>query len=218
MDDARITVVIADDHPVVRKGLRDMIDSDHRLRLLADAPDGRAAWEAICEHKPRIAVLDISMPHKSGIEIATEVRKAELPTSIVILTVFDDREICAKAIEAGALGYILKDSAAQDILRCIHRVAEGAYFISPDLPGAVINGGKADSAVSEQLSRLHLLTTTERNVLRMISRDMSTREIAAELSISPRTVERHRANIATKLKLHGSFSLLRFALDNRQKL
>ena len=213
-----ITLIIADDHPIVRKGLRDMIEADSGLRVLAEASDGQEAWDAIVALTPRVAVLDISMPHMSGIEIARRIQQEALPTSVIILTVYDDEEYCRKAVDCGVLGYILKESAVTDIVRGIRRVAEGDYFISPTMAGAVLGSQAGHGAHAKFRPGFEKVTKTEMHILRLISRDMSTREIADELSISQRTVDRHRSNIAAKLKLRGSFSLLRFALENKERL
>jgi DNA-binding NarL/FixJ family response regulator len=214
----RISLIIADDHPVVRKGLRDVIASDPGLLILGEADNGTDAWEAIRTHTPHVAVLDLSMPGMSGLEVAEEVNKWNLTTAVVILTVYDDEEICSKAIESGVRGYILKDCTTIDILRCIHRVAEGDYYISPALTRSVVNGNPSRDALTAQHPDLQQLTPVERRVLHLIAMNKSTKEIADELSISPRTVDRHRYNLAGKLNLHGSFALLRFALENSRRL
>ena len=158
------------------------------------------------------------MQHLSGIDIVRMIREASLPTAVVILTALDNLEYCHTAIESGALGYILKDSAAQDIVRGIRRAAEGDYFISPDIVAPVIRSLLSQESGRQRRTDLEQLTSMERRVLHFVANNLSTREIAERLAISPRTVERHRANIAAKLNLHGSFALLRFALDHRQHL
>ncbi len=216
--DPTITLVIADDHPIARRDLRELIETDGDMRVLAEAGDGREAWEAVRSHSPRVAVVDVMMQHLSGIDIVRMIREASLPTAVVILTALDNLEYCHTAIESGALGYILKDSAAQDIVRGIRRAAEGDYFISPDIVAPVIRSLLSQESGRQRRTDLEQLTSMERRVLHFVANNLSTREIAERLAISPRTVERHRANIAAKLNLHGSFALLRFALDHRQHL
>ncbi|MBN1446446.1 MAG: response regulator transcription factor [Bacteroidetes bacterium] len=215
---AILTLVIADDHPIVRKGLRDIVDTDPSFEIRAETDNGLDAWEAISRYRPDLAVLDVSMPGMSGLEVAKAVRDAGLDTAVVILTVYDDEEICNKAIETGVRGYILKDCTTQDILLCLHRVAEGDYFISPSLTSGLLRDRKDQDAITEQSLGIERLTRVEHNVLHLIARNKSTKEIASELFISPRTVDRHRYNIAGKLDLHGNLSLLRFALEHRDRL
>ncbi len=216
--DNRISLIIADDHPIVRKGLRDIIASDPDLLILGEAENGTDAWDAIRSLVPRVAVLDLAMPGMTGLEIADEVNKAHLPTGVIILTVYDDEEICSKAIECGVHGYILKECTTIDILRCIHRVAEGDYYLSPAMTNSVMQKGKPSETLQEPRPGLNSLTPVERHVLYLIAMNKSTKEIADELSISPRTVDRHRYNLAGKLDLHGSFALLRFALEHSKWL
>jgi DNA-binding NarL/FixJ family response regulator len=213
-----LTLVIADDHPIVRKGLRDIIVTDPSLDIRAESDNGIDAWEAIDRYRPDLAVLDVSMPGMSGLEVAAAVRDAGLATAVVILTVYDDEEICNKAIETGVRGYMLKDCTTQDILRCLHRVAEGDYFISPSVASSFLRVGQGRDAFTERSLGIDRLTRVERNVLHLIALNKSTKEIASELFISPRTVDRHRYNIAGKLDLHGNLSLLRFALEHSDKL
>ncbi|MBN1448640.1 MAG: response regulator transcription factor [Bacteroidetes bacterium] len=208
----RINVVIADDHPVVRMGLRQVIGHDPRIRILAEAENGRQAMEAIFLHQPHVAVLDIEMPEMSGIDVMRRLRKEDCQTRIIVLTIHDNETIFESVVELGALGYILKDSAMTDILRAIHRVAAGEYHISPTLPS---NSRTGSVLLDELQSRLAVLTPSERRVLDLIARNHSSADIAERLHVSPRTVTHHRENICAKLDLHGSHALLRFALENQ---
>jgi DNA-binding NarL/FixJ family response regulator len=207
-----IRVLIADDHPIVRAGLRMMIDRADDIRIVAEAGDGIEALDAIVRYDPTVAVLDIEMPGMSGLDVMREIGTRSLPTIPIVLTLFDDRDIFHRAIELGAMGYILKDSAPHDIVRGIRRVASGDHFL-----GALGDGrsGTKVSPRSAQLLAVESLTAAEHRVLRMIGDDMSTKEIADALGISPRTVESHRASICSKLGVSGSFALIRFAIEHR---
>lgn len=210
-----ITVVIADDHPIVLKGLREELLGDSELRIVGQAMDGEMALAQIREHRPHVAVLDVGMPRMSGLDVVRRMKEEAIETAVIILTVYDDEGIFSKAIDLGVMGYILKDCAALDIIRGIKRVANGDYFISPALTNRLVKTSHALDAQAEQRLGLHLLTASERRILRLIASDKSTKEIAEELSISPRTVNSHRTGISTKLHLSGSFSLLRFAMENK---
>lgn len=210
-----ITLVIADDHPIVLKGLRQEIERDPELRVIGEACDGEIALDLIRQHNPHVAVLDVAMPRMTGLDVLRHLQEEKNPVAVIILTVYDDEGVFSKAIDLGVMGYILKDSTSLDIIRGIKRVAKGDYFISSALTN---NFAKSTHAVDAQIEHrlgLQVLSNSERRILRLIAADKSTREIADELSISPNTVNSHRANISAKLKLSGSFSLLRFALENK---
>lgn len=213
-----VSLILADDHPLFRKGLRDVIGEDKRWTILDEAGDGERALELIERHKPRLAVLDIDMPKKSGLEVASHILKHNLKTDVIVLTMHEDAEHFEKAMEAGVMGYILKDSAAGDIVHCIESVLKGKNYVSPTLSQHLMK--KHDKAKEGTDARLGLsgLTSTERKILKLISLSKSTKEIADELFISAKTVSSHRANICVKLDLHGTNALLKFALEQKQQL
>ncbi len=210
-----ITVLIADDHPIVRAGLRMMIERAADIHIIDEAGDGKTALEAIENLTPQVAVLDIEMPGMTGLDVVREIQKRKLPTLAIILTLFDDRDIFERAISLGAAGYILKDSAPQDIVSGIRRVAAGDCFLSA-LSGT--NPTEKIKMRGEQILAVESLTASERHVLQLIADDKSTKEIADQLCISPRTVDHHRANVCSKLGVSGSFALIRFAIENRSVL
>ncbi len=212
MNDGKITVLIADDHPIVRAGLRMMIERADDIRIVAETGDGKAALDAIQQHTPSVAVLDIEMPLMTGLDVLREMQKKSLSTLPIILTLYDDSDIFHRAIDLGAMGYIIKDSAPHDIVRGIRRVASGDHFL-----GALGSSGtdRKLNPRSGQLLAVESLTAAERRVLHLISENKSTKEIAEELFISPRTVDSHRANICSKLGVSGSFALIRFAIEHR---
>lgn len=213
-----ISIVIADDHPVFRTGLRQIIERESDLAVLAECANGREALRDIQEHQPQVAVLDMHMPEMSGLDVVREVEKKKLSTAIMILTMFDDEFLFDSAMEHGVLGYILKDSASRDIVRGIRTVADGRYYISPILTDVAMRNGSAPAAPGD--TRLHIdhLTPAERRILHMVAENHTTAEIGEELAISSRTVDRHRENMCRKLELSGPYALLRFALQHRAHL
>lgn len=213
----RISIVIADDHPLFRKGLCDLIRETPRFRLLGEASNGEDAERMIRELRPDIAVLDVEMPRASGLDVARRLLESEPGIAVIILTMYTEESIFNRAIDAGVKGYILKDSATSDILLAIERVAGGEYYFSPTLVTKSIMLKRRDAGNRED-SGLGALTQMEHQVLRLLSRSMSSREIAEVMSVSTRTVEHHRYNICQKLSLNGSFSLLRFALAHKGTL
>jgi DNA-binding NarL/FixJ family response regulator len=214
----RIKVLIADDHPLFRQGLRQVVEADRRFELIGEAGDGNSALQMIITTKPDIAVLDVNMPGLSGLEVARGLQGKRLPTQIVILTMYKEEETFNRAVDLGVKGFVLKENAVQDILSSLVAVAAGEHYLSPSISGYLVRRrGRAEELAVEKPG-LDDLTKAERRILKLIAEKKTSREIAAELFISPRTVEAHRANICTKLDLRGSHSLLQFALENRASL
>jgi DNA-binding NarL/FixJ family response regulator len=215
----RITIIVAGDHPLFRKGLADLLRDDEALELLAEAEDGQAAIQAINELKPQVAVLDIEMPGLSGIEIARELHLAEnKDTSLILVTAYKEPEMFDEALDNGVKGYVLKENAIVDILNGIRAVAKGEDYISPSLAGLLLKRWRASEDLRQENPGLDRLSPAERRILKLISLDRTTKEIADDLGISPRTVENHRANIARKVGISGTHSLLKFAFQNRSSL
>lgn len=209
-----IEVLIADDHPVVRQGLREAIEGAPGLKLVAEAGNGEEALAKLRQHKPHIALLDIDMPLLDGFAIAQTVLAEGLISKIIFLTVYREESFLHKALNVGAQGYLLKDTALTDIVAAIRMVSAGQSIVSPALTSHPINRQRKPEA--EQV--LARLTPTERAVFKQIAECRTTKEIATKLSISPRTVETHRANICQKLGLHGNHSLIKFAIAHQAEL
>lgn len=215
---SRISLVIADDHPIVRSGLRHAIERDPGLELVADVANGRAALVAIQELKPTIAVLDIDMPLLDGFGVAREVRKQRLAVDIVFLTMHSGEDLFHAAMDLGAMGYILKESALAEIVTGVRAVAAGQHFVTPSLTSLLVHRRNGSRALAARQPRLTDLTPTERRVLQMVAESKSSKEIGAELFIHYRTVENHRTAICQKLGLSGPNALLKFALNHRSEL
>jgi DNA-binding NarL/FixJ family response regulator len=213
-----INLIIADDHPIVRQGLRQTIETDAELRVLAEAGDGKSALEAIEKYQPDIAVLDVDMPEMDGFAVARAVREKSLSVEIVFLTIHRDEDIFNEAVDLGAKGYVLKDSALGDIVACLKTVAAGNHYASSALTTHLINRSRRSQILHEEKPGVKNLTATESRVLRLIGEYKTSREIAEELFISPRTVETHRTNISQKLDLRGSHALIKFALAHKSEL
>ena len=214
----RIKVLIVDDHPLVRGGLRQVIMEDGRFELIGECGDGKAALELIQNKKPDVAVLDVNLPGLTGLEIAQKLQALRSRTRVIILTMHREEEFFNRALDNGAKGFLLKENAVEEIVKAIAAVSEGEHYLSSDISGYLVSRrNRAESLVKEKPG-LDDLTKAELRILKLISLKKTSREIAKELFISPRTVEAHRANICTKLDLRGSHSLLQFALENRSQL
>ncbi len=213
-----ITIVIADDHPIVRQGLRQTIEEDGHLLVVADVSDGQQAVDAVETHSPRVTILDIDMPVMNGFDAARAIRQKGLATELVFLTVHKDEELFNEAIDLGAKGFVLKDSALTDIIECIQAVAASEHYASHALTSFLMNRSRRAIELTEKQPSIRDLTPTEHQVLKLIADNLTTKEIGERLFISPRTVEKHRENICQKLNLQGSHSLLKFALTHKSEL
>lgn len=205
-------IVIADDHPIFRSGLRMAIEADRWLHVVAEAGDGEAALARILELQPDVVVLDINMPPPDGLAIARDLQARHLPVKTIFLTMHKDPSLLNAALDMGVKGFVVKDAAADEIVGCIKAVVAGESYLSPALSGHLINRrNRAAQPVTN-------LTPSERRVLQLIAESRTNKEIAAALFISIRTVEHHRSNICAKLGLTGKNSLLSFALTHKNEL
>ena len=214
---SKIRIVLADDHPLIRNGLAMSLREDPTLDVVAEAQDGLAALAAVNEHKPDIAVLDIDMPHLSGLNVAQQLQRQEAPTKVIFLTLHADEAMLKNALSLGAKGYVLKESAVQEIIAAVHAVAAGTTFISSSLTARLLQEVGDDEKKKSQ-SPLSDLTPAELKILRLVAEGLTSKEIADKLSIHYRTVENHRTNMCRKLGVDGASALLRFALNRRNAL
>lgn len=215
---SEVSVLIADDHPIFRQGLRQIIETDRQLKVVAEAADGEQAFAHLRELRPDVAVLDLTMPLKDGFAVARAAREAHLPAALVFLTMHRDEHYLNAALDLGVRGYVLKDSAATEIVSCIKSVADGQDYISPALSSFLLRRGTRAVALTEQQPALAALTPAERRILKLIAEGQTSREIAAALNIGVRTVEHHRNNMAVKLELRGSHALVKFAVKHGREL
>jgi DNA-binding NarL/FixJ family response regulator len=212
------TIVIADDHPVFRHGLRRIIEAESDFEVIGDAGDGQSALEMILNLRPAIAILDISMPKLDGLGLARKLVGQKPPVEVVFVTMYREQKLFTQALEAGVKGYVLKDSAIIDIISCIRAVSAGQNYVSPELTTYLVNRVREVDKAGTPRSGFEALTITELRVLSLIADYKTSKEIAQRLSISARTVETHRNNISQKLDVHGSHALMKFALAHKDLL
>jgi DNA-binding NarL/FixJ family response regulator len=215
---SEIRILIADDHPVFRKGLRQIIEAEADLKVVAEAQDGVAALALLRQEKPQIALLDVHMPGGGGFDLMRAIQAERLAVEVIFLTMFNDESMFNTAMDMGARGYVLKESAISEITGSIRAVAAGRPYISPGLSEFLLNRSARAVELSRQHPGLNDLTPTERRILRFIADYRTSKEIAEQLHIHYRTVDNHRSNICQKLGLHGSNALLKFALENKSKI
>lgn len=210
---ADTTILVADDHAIFRDGLTQLIQRQPGFRVVADADNGRVALDLIATHAPDVAVLDLDMPELDGFAVAKRVRELQLPSRLVILTMHTDELHFRRAIDLGVCGYVVKDNAAAEVIECIKAVAAGRDYVTPAVSAHLLR--RVRKAESGDRALEVQLTPTERRVLALIAELKTTKQIAAALGVSPRTIDNHRAHLCAKLDLHGPHALTRFALERK---
>ena len=213
-----IRILISDDHPVFRQGLRQIIETDPQLKVIAEAADGEQALAHLRNTPVDVAMLDLSMPLKDGFAIARDAYELHLTTPLIFLTMHKEEQYLYAALDLGVKGYILKDSPITEIINCIKSVVAGQEYISPALSSLLIRRNARVAAPVEDKTALQQLTPTECRVLKLIAGGRTSREIAIEMGIGVRTVEHHRSNICEKLDLRGYNALIKFAIQHQGEL
>jgi len=209
----QVSILIVDDHPLLRRGVRDAIAENPRFQIVGEASDGQEAMRLVMSLKPQIAIVDIDMPRLNGLEMLRALRELPFPVKAIILTMFKEEDMFNAALDLAALAYVVKENAANDVLAALEKVARGETFFSSILWEA---GQRRSDRVQQLLlnkPQLETLTPSERRILKLVGQDYTSKEIANCLNLSVRTVDNHRQNICHKLNLHGTHSLLKFAFD-----
>jgi DNA-binding NarL/FixJ family response regulator len=214
----QVKILIADDHALVRKGLRQVIESDSRFKIIGEAANGKEALTLLLQQPPQIAILDVNMPELTGFEVAQALHSCKLNVAIIFLTMHNDKNYFNKAMDYGAKGYILKDGALDEIVNALEAVMHGKPYISAALSSYLLQRLDRISLLARQTPELNTLTPTERRILKLVAEYKTSKEIAEELHIHFRTVDNHRTNITNKLGLQGRNSLLKFAIEHQDEL
>lgn len=210
-----IRVMVADDHGVVRKGVRFLLQQESDIEVIAEAEDGREALQRALEKKPDVLIMDIAMPQLNGIDAAAQVTRAGGATNVIILSMYSDEEFLIRALNAGAKGYLLKDSAEPDLVRAVRAVALGKTFFSPDISHMLLEDYMRRLQQEGLQDSYGLLTEREREVLQLLAEGKSNKEAAAVLNVSLHTVETHRTNFMQKLGLHNIAEIVIYAMRKR---
>lgn len=206
-----ISIMLADDHHIVRQGLRALLEIEQHFHLVAEAGDGIEAIRLANKLKPDVLITDVMMPGLNGLEITRQVTKSSPKTKVIILSMYSDDSYILESLKNGASGYVLKDSQASDLVRAVNEVAAGRRYLSPPLSERALElyTRRVESVPSDPFE---LLTTREREVIQLVAEGRTSVEIANQLFISPRTAEGHRANLMRKLGLQNNAELIRYAL------
>ena len=211
MNSNQISIVLADDHLIVRQGLRSLLESEPDFTVIGETGDGLQAVELVKKENPDVAVLDLMMPGLNGIEVARQLSKQAARTRIIILSMYDDEGFVLEALSNGVSAYVLKETGSADLIHAVREVYHGHRYLSPALSDRAIE-------IYEQMNRVgttdkyETLTTREREVLQLAAEGLGTTEMAERLFISPRTAETHRSNLMQKLGLQNQTDLVRFAI------
>jgi DNA-binding NarL/FixJ family response regulator len=212
---SQIRILLADDHTVMRRGLRLLLESQSGFSVVAEASDGRQAVEQAEATHPDVAVLDIAMPNLSGIEAAQRIAAQSPATAMVILSMHSDEGYVLRALKAGARGYLLKDAAEGDLIEAIKAVSQGRTFFSAEIGKMLVEDYIREIRSRGAEDSYELLTSREREILQLLVEGNSNKDIAASLNVSPHTVETHRRNLQDKLNLHSFAELILYAIRKR---
>ena len=211
----KIKVLIADDHDIVRAGVKSLLDRHDDIDIAGEAADGRQVVRMAAELNPSIVVMDIAMPQLNGIDATAQILRQDPDIKVIILSMYADEEFLVRALSAGIKGYLLKDAVQEDLLRAVRAVATGRSFFSPAIAQALAedyvrqlqNKGLEDS--------YNLLTEREREILQLLAEGKSNKEVAAVLNVSPYTVETHRTHLMQKLNLHNTAEIVLYAVRKK---
>ncbi len=208
-----ISVLVADDHTVVREGLRALLSAEADIQVIGEAQDGQEAVDLARRTRPEVVLMDLAMPVLNGLEATRQIRR-ELPaTKVVVLTSYDNAEYVRQMMAAGVRGYLLKQTAAQDLLKAIRTVQSGNRFFSPSIARQLRHEFRKTPSNQTATGGKSKLTPRERQVLELVAQGFSSKEMASELGISPKTVEKHRQGVMKKLRIHEVAGLTRYALS-----
>lgn len=206
------TIVLADDHHVVRQALRTLLDAEPDFAVIGEAADGLKVADLIEELKPDVLVVDLMMPGLNGLDITRQIQQRSFHTRVVILSMYANEAYVLEALQIGAIGYVLKDSSAADLVKAIREATAGRRYLSPPLSEQALESYRQKSQDAKR-DAYETLTPREREVLHLVAEGYTNTEIAERLSLSSRTIETHRRNLMQKLKLHSSAELIRYAIQ-----
>lgn len=205
-------VLLADDHAIVRRGLRSLLETEPELTVVAEAADGLEAIRLAEEHDPDLAILDVGMPKLNGIEVAARLQKLRRPPHVIILSMHADESYIIRALSAGARAYLLKDATDEDLIPAVRTVAAGKPFFSPAVAGVLVDDYVRQLQTRGLSDSYHLLTDREKEVLQLLAEGRSNKEVAAILNLGLSTVETHRGNLMQKLNLHNTAEIVLYAV------
>jgi DNA-binding NarL/FixJ family response regulator len=213
MENKQNTVVLVEDHTILRHGLRSLLTAAGKVQIVGEAGDGQSAIRCILETEPDLVILDLNMPKMDGFSVVTEVKKQQPGIKILVLTMHNDDAYVLKAFKTGVDGYCLKSSSQDELMSAVNTVLSDKRFISPEISDKVLEGYLEANRKLKKQSDWDSLTQREKEVLKLVAEGYQNKEIAEYLFISPKTVEKHRANIMKKTDLHSASALTAYAIE-----
>ncbi len=206
-------IVIAEDYPIIREALRALLSSNPHIEVVGEARDGQEAIRCVQKGKPDLILMDLSMPRMNGMDAIREIKKRCPETKILVLTAHEEDEYIEEALKCGANGYVLKDSTHTELTLAIQKVLEGKYFVSPAISGKFVDVYLQSKKPVKPTTPWDTLTRRERGIMKLVAEGYKNKEAAAFLCISPKTVEKHRANLMQKLGVHNVSDLTALAIE-----
>lgn len=211
-------ILIVDDHPLFRKGIKSVLTEDPDVKVIGEAGNSEEAMKLIEKETVDIVILDLQMPGMSGIELSKMIKSRYKNISIILLTMHKDERIFNNSLEYGLEAYILKENAVEEVLKAVHVVADGNFYLSPSMSEYMIRKSMKQKKLTDENPGIKNLSEKEKEILNMISQNKTTKEIAEALFVSYKTIENHRANICKKLNISGCNALLKFIIENKTLL
>lgn len=209
-----IRVLIAEDHHLVRQGIRALLEKSNDMQIVGEAQDGQEAVEQALQLKPDVIVMDLSMPRMNGTQATEQIRAAHSPSQVIMLSMYSDDTLVRQALRSGAKGYLLKRSVAEELLLAVRAAARGETYLSSAISGSILANVLAQPSSAEEQSPFESLSAREKQVLKLVAEGNTNNAIAQEMEISVKTVEKHRTNLMTKLNVHDTAGLVRLALKH----
>src|SRR6266481_9948 len=211
----KIKCLLVDDHTLFRQGVRRLLESESDFEVIGEAPDAGDSVEKARELRPDIVLMDIGMPGLSSFEAARQIRKNRPETKVLFLTMYEDEDYLVQCLEAGASGYVLKDSPSQQLVAAVRDICRGGSYLSPRMLSQLVDDFRSRIKSANRLPRFATLTTREREVLKMLAEGNSVKEIACDLNLSVKTVEAHKFNLMRKLDIHNKAQLVQYAIQKK---
>ena len=209
-----LRIVVADDHPLMRRGICDLLESEPGWKVVAEASNGREAVEAMAGSKPDVLVIDLAMPELNGLTATREILRALPKTEVVLLTMHNTEQVIREVLESGARGFVLKSDAGQNLVAAVKAVAAGKPFFTPNVADVVLKGYLRSNSKNGSRANLPVLTTRELQVMQLLAEGKANKAVASAMQISVKTVEAHRSNINHKLSIKTTSELVRYAVRN----
>jgi two-component system, NarL family, response regulator NreC len=211
----QIKVLLVDDHTLFRQGVGSLLSRDSDIEVVGGVSNGGDAVDKCVELRPNVVLIDISMPGLSSFEAARQIKKARPETKVLFLSMYDDEDYLRQALECGASGYVLKDTAAEQLIIAVREIARGGSHLSPRMMAHLVDDFRGRNKLQSKVARFGTLTTRERDVLKMLAEGKSVKEIACDLNLSTKTIDAHKFNMMRKLDIHNKTQLVHYAIQKK---